>query len=204
LTSTPLDGREILRAKMIGPIWGFKPVAYLLLALWSAGMVLGSIHPLGVLFIAIEFAAFTWFATTLGTFFSLRAKNSMRSLATTMATLIFLNGGYLFCCIPMRADSVMTATFCTPALITVALVSGRDLDRLGMGRSNDGGEWVVASVLGVAFYALVGLGLFAAMNSSFDKIVDRPDRLRQILTPAQLKEWKKGRSKEIVYPDELA
>ena len=35
LTSTPLSGQEILRAKMIGPVWGLRLVAYLLFLLWA-------------------------------------------------------------------------------------------------------------------------------------------------------------------------
>ena len=98
--TTPLTGREILRAKMIGPIWGLRWVAYLLFLLWAIGLAVGSIHPFGVVACLVEFVVFTWFLSALGTSFSLRAKNSTRALASSMALLIFLNGGYLFCCIP--------------------------------------------------------------------------------------------------------
>ena len=48
LTSTPLTGLEILRAKMIGPVWGLRLVAYLMFLLWVVGLAVGSIHPFGV------------------------------------------------------------------------------------------------------------------------------------------------------------
>ncbi len=202
LTSTPLSGEEILRAKMIGPVWGLRFLAYLLFALWGVGLVVGSIHPFGLIAGLVEFAVFTWFLTALGTFFSLRSKNSTRSLATTMALLIFLNGGYLFCCIPFRPNTAAIIGGSTPVIFAVSMFSVEDLNRDSM-RYSRSGEAVVACVIGVLFYGVAAAGLTASLFSSFDTVVDRPDRFRQDRTPDQQREFLKGRSKEIKYQDDM-
>ncbi len=202
LTSTPLSGEEIVRAKMIGPVWGLRWVAYLLFGLWGIGLAIGSIHPLGVAACLAEFAVFTGFLTALGTFFSLRSRNSTRSLASTMALLIFLNGGYLFCCIPLRPNTAAIMAGSTPALFAISMLSPEDIRDFG--RNREYGELLAASVLGVVFYGVAAFGLVASAYSSFDAQVDRPDRLRQDRTPSQQREYLKGRRKDVQFLDEMA
>jgi len=49
LIATPLPGREILKGKILGSIWRMRGVAFLMPALWSVGLLSGSLHPLGFL-----------------------------------------------------------------------------------------------------------------------------------------------------------
>jgi ABC-type transport system involved in multi-copper enzyme maturation permease subunit len=203
LLTTPLTGREILRAKMIGPIWGLRYVAYLLFLLWGVGLAVGSIHPLGLAACLVEFVVFTWFLSALGTSFSLRSKNSSRALASTMALLIFLNGGYLFCCIPFRVDTPAMVAGCTPYIFTASLLSFSDLNDLGRGYRT--GEFVAACVIGTIFYGVAAAGLTAQLFTSFDQIVDRPDRINHKRTSSQRREYLDGStSKEISYIDDLS
>jgi ABC-type transport system involved in multi-copper enzyme maturation permease subunit len=201
LTSSPLAGSEILRAKMIGPVWGLRLVAYLLFALWGFGLIAGAIHPFGVFACLVEFAVFTWFLTALGTFFSLRSRNSTRSLASTMALLIFLNGAYMFCCIPFEPNTPAIAAGSTPFVFALSLASVQDLGQLG--EYHQSGELVVTCVMCVVVYAIAAAGLTSVLFSSFDTVVDRPDRFRQDRTPYQQQEYLKGRKKEIQYSDEV-
>ncbi len=203
LTSTQLSGHEILRAKMIGPVWGLRFLAYLMFALWGFGLIVGAVHPMAILASLLCLVVFTWFLTALGTFFSLRAKNSTRALASTIALLIFLNGGYLFCCIPFQPNGSLIFSGMTPFAFTIALFSSEDLFRLAQPRNvyDRTGEAIAASVLCVLFYGFAAAGITAALFSMFDAVVDRPDRLRQNLTANQQKEFLKGRGKDIVYQD---
>ncbi len=210
LTATPLSGNEILRAKMIGPVWAIKPLAYLMILLWGLGLIVGSVHPLAVLACAVELVVFTWFLTALGTLFSLRAKNSTRALASTMALLIFLNGGYLFCCIPFRSNSSLIGAGSTPFVFAVSLFSSEDLLQMAQTRRynyNRPGETIAACVLCVLFYGFAAAGLTTALFSMFDAVVDRPDRLRQNRTARQQQEYLKGRGKKtdpgIAWKDEV-
>ncbi len=180
LISTPLDGGEIIKAKLIGPVWALRPVAYLIVGLLAAGMAAGSIHPLGAVACLVELAAFSWFLTAIGTFFSLRSKNSTRAQASTMAVLIFLNGGYLFCCIPFRPDTSAILAGCTPALFAASLLSPEDL---GFNRPRFSPEYysgmVAATGLGLLFYTVAAAVLTTILYSTFDEIADRPDRFRR-------------------------
>ena len=187
LISTPLEGHEILRAKMIGPVWGLRLVAYLLFLMWAVGLVVGAIHPLGLLACLVEFVVFTWFLTALGTFLSLRSKNSTRSLALTMALLIFLNGGYLFCCIPFEPNTPAIAAGSTPFIFAVSLMSVQDYGEIWTQPRS--GEVFAACVMGVMLYGFAAAGLTSAMFAFFDSVVDRPDRFRQDRTPNQQREY---------------
>jgi hypothetical protein len=202
LISTPLEGHEILRAKMIGPVWGLMPVAYLMFLMWGVGLVVGSIHPFGVLACLVEFVVFTWFLTALGTFLSLRSKNSTRSLALTMAILIFLNGGYLFCCIPIEPNTMAIAAGATPFIFAMSLLSVQDYTEVW--HQYRSGETFAACVMGVMFYGFAAAGLTSAMFGSFDSVVDRPDRLRHNRTPNQQREYLRGGPKKWHDPGELA
>jgi hypothetical protein len=202
LISTPLDGHEILRAKMIGPVWGLRLVAYLMFLMWAVGLVVGSIHPFGLLACLVEFVVFTWFLTALGTFLSLRSKNSTRSLALTMALLIFLNGGYLFCCIPLEPNTPAIAAGSTPFIFAISLLSVQDFGEVW--QAHKSGEMFAACIMGVMLYGFAAAGLTSSMFASFDSAVDRPDRFRQDRTPNQQREYLRGRTKEIRYPDEAS
>ena len=202
LIATPLSGGEILRAKMVGPIWGLRPVAGLMVLFWGAGLAIGSVHPFGVIACFVEFVVFTWFLTALGTYFSLRSKNSTRALASTMGLLIFLNGGYLFCCIPMQPNTPAISAGSTPVVFALSLMSVEDLRNLG--GSNRMGEMFAASIMSVVCYGFAALGLTASLFNSFDSVIDRPDRFRQDRTMNQQREFLRGRSKEIRYKDDIA
>ncbi|HEV3122097.1 MAG TPA: ABC transporter permease, partial [Isosphaeraceae bacterium] len=58
LTSTPLSGSEILRAKMLGAVWSMRWLLAVLFFLWTIGLLLGAVHPLGFFFGTIELALF--------------------------------------------------------------------------------------------------------------------------------------------------
>jgi ABC-type transport system involved in multi-copper enzyme maturation permease subunit len=92
LTSTPLTGREILRAKVIGAIWHQRGFAFVLIFIWVAGLITGMAHPVAVFDSIALTALLTWFVATVGVYWSLRASSTSRALAATLATLAAFNG----------------------------------------------------------------------------------------------------------------
>ncbi len=76
LIATPIESRQILHAKMFGAFWRAERVALLLLGLWSIGLLVGAIHPLGYLAAVLGLIVSTWFFTAAGTYASLRSKKS--------------------------------------------------------------------------------------------------------------------------------
>jgi len=87
LATTLLTPGEIVRGKQFGAIWSARRIGLALLLLWSVGIVLGAIHPLGVLAAIWVIGLAWWFIAAIGVFISSRAKNSTRALMVTFITL---------------------------------------------------------------------------------------------------------------------
>ena len=82
-----------------------------LFSVWLIGLICGAVHPLGFLSAVVATSLYSLFAVLLGTSLSLRFKSSARSIAATIAILMFLNVGYLFCCIPMIAGRTASSSW---------------------------------------------------------------------------------------------
>jgi ABC-type transport system involved in multi-copper enzyme maturation permease subunit len=178
LITTPLEGTEILRAKMLGAVWGTRWLGFLLLAFWLLGLAAGSVHPLAFAVVVLETAVFLWFVVALGTFFSLRATTSARAQTATMAVLLVLNGVYLFCCIPLQPNGMFFALGVTPMIEALSLFNYRDLDSAlnpSYAYSRQG-EAILTCGAGVLSYGAAALVLTIESFTSFDVRVDRPRR----------------------------
>jgi ABC-type transport system involved in multi-copper enzyme maturation permease subunit len=180
LVTTPLEGVEIIRAKMIGAVWGLRWVGAVLAALWLTGLAAGAIHPFGLAAVVLETTAFLWFATALGTYSSLRARNSGRSLLTTLAVLFVVNGAYLLCCIPVRTSSWLMSMGVTPVIEAVSLVSYEDVRAYFAGERFgprvDQTEVILTGIMGLLAYTAAAAFLTHRAISRFDRVVDRPFR----------------------------
>jgi len=184
LVATPLDGLEIVRAKLIGAIWGTRWIGAFLLFLFTLGLTSGAVHLLGFMAGVVETVVFVWFAAALGTFISLRAKNSGRAMTATVGILVFLNGGYTLCCIPLRPDTMFIAVGVTPLLESVSLVTYEDLHRLFRSGASDyvsrrDIELFMACVVGTIAYGIAALVLTVSSVSLFDDVAERPRRYGQ-------------------------
>jgi ABC-type transport system involved in multi-copper enzyme maturation permease subunit len=177
LITTPLSGEEILRAKILGAIWGTRSVGLLLGVLWLLGLAAGAVHPLGLVAVVIETAVFVWFAAALGVTVSLGARSSVRAQAATMAILATVNGLYLLCCIPLRPDTLFCAAGVTPLIEGISLLSYDQIAWIytNPARSNEN-EAIATCVLGVLLYGAGALILTTKAFVSFDDKVDRPRR----------------------------
>ncbi len=183
-----MTGTEIIRGKLLGAIWEIRHTAVVLTALWLLGVLVGSVHPLGLLAALLELAAFTWFAAALGTWISLRSRYTMQAVVRVKAILLLLNGGSLLLTLPILGVRPLALTACGPLLLALSLASHGDLHGKpaagSFGPVPDpvlGAVWVghgpemaltcLASVLGAA------LGAWALTRSScrgFDACLDRP------------------------------
>jgi hypothetical protein len=87
LATTLLTPAEIIRAKQLGALWSARWIGLALLVLWGAGVLMGGIHPLGVLAAAAIAAVAAWLSAAIGVLASTRAKNSTRALGVTFIAL---------------------------------------------------------------------------------------------------------------------
>ncbi len=115
LIATPLTGTEIVRAKILGAVWGTRHTAVVMGLLGIVGVLAGSLHPLGLLLALFELAAFIWFDAALGTWISLRTGDTIRALARAIACLLIINGGSLLVTMPLLSFRPLTLVGCPPA-----------------------------------------------------------------------------------------
>ncbi len=87
LATTLLTPGEVVRAKQFGAVWSARRIGMALLSVWSVGLVLGAIHPLGVLVAAALMLIVAGLIASVGVFVSAGARNSTRSLAWTFIAL---------------------------------------------------------------------------------------------------------------------
>ena len=90
LATTLLDPDEIIQAKQFGAVWSARRVAVAILIVWGTGLLLGAIHPLGVLACSLLIAAVAWLVAAIGVMTSAFAKNSTRALVATFALFLIL------------------------------------------------------------------------------------------------------------------
>ncbi len=186
LTATDLNGREILFAKMVGAVWGMRGLLAMMAALGLIGVAAGAVHPFGLIAVAVETAVFLWFAAALGTFFSLYLKTTTKALAATIAALIFVNGGYLLCCMPVWRETSAVGSGCSPLVYGASLISYQDVSDLFKSRAEREqmmfdftDEITTLSIVGTLLYAVIAAALTLRMVLGFDRAVDRPDRAHQ-------------------------
>ncbi|MGP0063223.1 MAG: ABC transporter permease [Isosphaeraceae bacterium] len=116
LATTLLTPGEVIRAKQFGAVWSARWAWLSLIVVWAIGLLLGAIHPLGVLAATAIVANAAWLIAATGVFVSCRARNSTRALAWTfIALLIGLGNG--------------------PGLLWDSLVSYSEVDQLSLNQA---------------------------------------------------------------------
>ncbi len=175
LVSSPLEGREIISAKIWGAIYSMRLVLLLLLVLWVPTFFSEPTMLLGFLFSLAAILAVALFAAALGVLLSLRSSSSNRAATWTLGTMVFLGGGYMFCCIPMMiglgpGDDFAIVVYlapCSPFLIGFPTMAA--WSELGGGE-----EYLYAAYeLGVLGYAIGAGVLYNTASSRFDEFAGR-------------------------------
>jgi hypothetical protein len=179
LMATPLEGREILTGKILGAFWRVRGILIALFLVWLTGLICGALHPLGFFSAVVATSLYSLFAVLLGTSLSLRFKSSARSIAVTIAVLMFLNVGYLFCCIPIMrgSDSVVFLAGFSPMIVVGSLFSFWELHEFLHPSSyqvNFGAQVIMLVFFSFFFYSAVAFGLWQDCLNSFEFAVDRP------------------------------
>jgi len=175
LLSTPLTGREIVDGKMWGNLYAARWPFLLLLFAWGLGIVFDPSYGWVVLALCATFIMAVWFVTNLGLFFSLRSETTLRSMGATLGVLIFVGGGYLFCCCTVMAGSgdgpvglmfapCMPFLLLFPALAFVEWNSSHFWDRE---------VFPLGYVLGVVGYLIASASLYAYTVDRFDRLAGR-------------------------------
>jgi ABC-type Na+ efflux pump permease subunit len=168
LLATPLEGREILRGKMLGPLRATAPVGAAIGTVWLIGTAVGSVHPLGLINAALVLGLLIWFALALGTHRSLHAKGTWQARLWAQGILIAPN---VCCLLPIPSPGMLAG---------LSLWSYVEIQELPNALSQ--AEALVILLL-MAYY-LAGIAVYGGAASlrprralrGFDAVADRPRR----------------------------
>ena len=155
LATTLLTPAEIVRAKQFGAVWSVRRVGIALLVIWTAGLLLGALHPLGVVASFFYIALIAWLIATIGVFASSIAKNSTRALVTTFTAIL-----------------IFSAVSQWPATVWALLFSYREL------AGSIGQSAHVLSSSGSALPLVLGLGQVIAIYAVLGAVLTVGSRLR--------------------------
>jgi ABC-type transport system involved in multi-copper enzyme maturation permease subunit len=88
LLTTPLSNAALLRGKWLGAVLSVRPMWWCLAAVWLLGFLAGGLHVLSVLLLLAAWWAYVAFAASLGLWFSLRCRTTLRAMAWTLVGLL--------------------------------------------------------------------------------------------------------------------
>jgi hypothetical protein len=185
LTSTPLTGWQILRAKARGAIWNQRGFAAVMGIVWSLGLLTGTVQPLAILASMALVGILTWLVVAVGIHASLRATSTSRALVSTIVALCLLNGYPLilvfwFCGL-LDWNSSFTLLGFMPSLAAMPLVTPQIAAERWFVAAKSLGLYVDASdFVPIGRFVLLALYIIAAavltwrVVGRFDDWLDRP------------------------------
>jgi hypothetical protein len=186
LTSTPLTGWEILRGKALGAIWAQRGFAFVPLVLWTIGLLIGALHPLGFLGAVLAFGVSTAMVASVGVHASLRSTSTSKALASTIGKLVVLYGYPLLLFWSIMGEYrwdlyYMTFLGLPPRVVVAPLVSYEQfaqfragvapLDRRALDLS---GFTPTIGLAVIVLYASVAAAVSTRTLRRFDRWLDRP------------------------------
>ncbi|CAN5880387.1 hypothetical protein BH23PLA1_BH23PLA1_00250 [soil metagenome] len=169
LLATPLDGREILLGKMLGPLRKTAWIGGVIVGHWALGVLLWSVHPLAFLLCLAELALFVWFVVALGTYASIKSSSTWKAQTLTLGVLV---GLHVCCMNPIpSAAFIMGVSLMSPSEVN-GLLSGAtswDMSIIGLFY----GGWFA---FGLMLYGVAAFFLNRSSFREFDRLAGRPIR----------------------------
>ena len=186
LIATSLTGWEILRAKMLAAVWRARGAGLCLVALWSAGLLAGAVHPLGFVNAVAGLFVIGAFYAALGVSLSLRLgqrKQIEHAILFLVLGLLPLSG--LAILLP-GTRSVLLGGCSSPFLIWSSLCSYEDVRALFYSgtlpcassiKPGVGARMVLAACWIATIVHVLGAYFLTRWSCrGFDSLVGRPDR----------------------------
>jgi ABC-type transport system involved in multi-copper enzyme maturation permease subunit len=180
LLTIPEESSSILFAKWLGAILSVRQAWWCLAAVWGWGLVTAGLHLLALPLVVLAWAVYTAFAASLGLFFSVICRTTLRATLATGLTLLVLvvglgilgnNSRALLTSWGLREGwAVILRDGLAPPmpLWVVAFGYGYNTET-GTGPGQAGlGPSMLAAVLGLGVYAAAARLLWSAARARFD------------------------------------
>jgi ABC-type transport system involved in multi-copper enzyme maturation permease subunit len=195
LISTPLSGAEIILGKLLGNLYAARWGIGLLMATWGLGLWFSVPFVMVIPIFLGTYLVCAISVSCIGLLYSLRSKTSLRAMGLTLATIMFLGGGYIACCCPVLELSGGSGDLaelgfapCMPFLVAAPGVFYAE----GFENRGPDEEMVGAYVVGVVFYTILAASLVGYLTTQFDaaagRTADMPDAARVMPRLATLAE----------------
>jgi ABC-type transport system involved in multi-copper enzyme maturation permease subunit len=94
LLTSPLTSEEILFAKWLGSVLSIRWFALWLAAIWCVGLALGGLSPLAVVPLVVAYVVYAAAVASLGLWFSVVCRTTLRAILATMVTGLVLCVGH--------------------------------------------------------------------------------------------------------------
>jgi hypothetical protein len=106
LLTSPLTNREIVSAKWLGSLFGMRRAWLWLGAIYFVGLVSGGLNLLGVILAILAWFCFAVFMSSMGLWFSVNNRSTLKAGIATILTAFFVLGGHwivsgMFCYLPL-------------------------------------------------------------------------------------------------------
>lgn len=197
LTSTLLTGHEVIRAKILGAIWGTRHLIWAILTMIGVGVLGLGVHPLGAALAVVCMASFGMFAAALGVAISLRAQTSTRAMlgAVFLLAVIGLTPPYFGSMVSatgIRPDSFLWIASLAPLLQYGSLLSYQDVSALWKAGSFQvpgqmvpyDRSWLVAVAFGVVLHVAGAWLLYTWTARAYEVAAGRARRRGEAVHPA--------------------
>ncbi len=183
LISTPLEPREIILGKIAGNLWAARGIFIVLAIVWALGAILDPGFCIAIVFLMGTLLILAVYASGLGVLYSLWCRTSMRAMAATLATGLFVGGLYLFCCMPLiiisegrGSDPEIMLSGCIPFLLGFpgyAYAENILYRQQSVGGGNYESNIITAYVLGMIGYTFAAVALISSSIRNFDRFSGR-------------------------------
>jgi ABC-type transport system involved in multi-copper enzyme maturation permease subunit len=94
LLTTPLENRAIVWGKWWGGFLSVRKAWYCLAAIWVVGLVTGTLSPFAVPVLGLACLIYAAFAASVGLWFSLVCRTTLRAMFWTLIVLVIAGGGH--------------------------------------------------------------------------------------------------------------
>jgi hypothetical protein len=198
LIATPLDGREILRGKMLGTVWKVRWGVALVVLLWSLGLVSGSLHPIGFGAAVVVLGVSIGFMTALGTYASLTSRDTAAASNRALVPALCLSGSFLVCYLPTKFPTVFMGAGSPPFVNWLCLVTNREigevmsgepmfrrLEQMNIYSYESSLRVLAAALISIAAFATAAFCLSRAAFNRFDRVIGRPERATHQRSPSR-------------------
>ena len=184
LLTTPMSGHEMFFGKWLGNITGVRLGWCWMLGIWVVGILTGGMHPLALPLLIGAWFVYAGFLSTLGCWFSLQSRSSLRAtVGTLVATTVLGVGHWLpwLCCAavgPRGGDIQYLLKFqagLTPPVV-MAFLPFYNQDFGGSFMRKEMTELIAFSVVGIGIWLFVTITFWNATVLTFCTKTNRTDQ----------------------------